>query len=231
MQTVLISGGAFIVCAWLVLGWRPSKQQVVGVALTAIILGPTLMVATLSFSQLPNRRSQLQDVLSQSYVSGFPDYSPPPVDPNAPIDVGVQAHVNGLNSGIKSMLDHPLGLGLGEAGGWSVAPEVGGESAIGTIAAQLGVLGLALWLAFHAALIAALAIGAYVRREDRQSSRLLLVLAAALLGLQITALFSESASGLLANAMYYLFAGWGLAVVFRARGLQFRAIPSQASDG
>lgn len=221
MQTTLIAGGAFLAAAWFGLKWRPSRRILAGAAITFVILAPALMVASLSFSQLPNRREQLQDVLSESYVSGFPDYEPPPIDPNAPIDPGVQAHVNGLTSGLEAMLDDPLGRGLGAAGNWSVAPEVGGESAIGTIAAQLGVFGLAVWLGFHAALIVALAVGAYVLRDDEQRSRLLLILAAALLGLQFTALFSESASGLLGNALYYLFAGWALAAAFKVRG--FRA--------
>jgi hypothetical protein len=229
MQTVLIGGGLFLAATLFAWKWRPTRTQAISAAVVTAVLLPSLMVASLSFSNLPNRRENLQDVLSESYVSGFPDYTVPEPNPDDPIDPGVTRHVNGLTSGLNAMLDNPLGLGLGAAGGWSEAPDVGGESATGTVAAQLGVAGFALWLAFHAALVGALGYGAWRRRDERPLSALLLVLACAVSALQVTALFSESASGLLGNALYFLFAGWALTVAFRTETPRFEWLPGTGS--
>lgn len=223
MEIVLIGGAGVVVAGfWKRKRLSPLREGALLAAIGALLLA-SLLVTSLSFSQFPNRRAQIQDVLSVGVISGFPGYKAPPPDPNA-IDVGVRTHVNGLSSGIEKMLQEPLGVGLGAAGGWSQAPEVGSESAVGTVAAQLGVLGLGLWAVFHLVLVVSLA--AYGLRERRAgdgvNAALLLTLAAALGGLTFTAIFSESASGLLGNAMYFLFAGWGLAALAPAgRGRAF----------
>jgi hypothetical protein len=80
-------------------------------------------------------------------------------------------------------------------------------------------------VAFHLALVGALVYGAMRVREDRALSALLLVLGSAMLALQVTALFSESASGLLGNALYFLLAGWALTVAFRTDSARFEWLP------
>lgn len=230
MQISLIGGGAIVAVSYLRLRRLPGTGEAALIGLVACLLLASMMVTSLSFSQLPNRRAQLQDVLTVDIISGFPGYQPPPPDPNA-IDAGVRTHVNGLTTGLDKMIDEPLGAGLGAAGGWSEAPEVGSESAVGTMAAQLGVAGLGLWLAFHAALIAGLAAAGLRLRHETAWSALLLTLAAALLGLTFTAAFSESASGLLGNAVYYLFAGWAITVAMpAANGLHLRWLPDAGGE-
>ncbi len=229
MEGALI-GAAAIVSAGVI--WRgrlalPRPRLLL--AVVSLVLLASLAVSSLSFSQFPNRRAQLQDFLSTGIISGFPGYEPPPPDPNA-IDVGVRTHVNGLSSGLEKMWDEPLGAGLGAAGGWSEAPEVGGESAVGTVAAQLGMPGLALWVAFHALLIVSLATAALRTADRGWPAAALLTLAAAMGGLAFTAAFSESASGLLGNAVYYLFAGWALAALAPGGGaLAYRWLPEGGS--
>jgi len=230
MEAALI-GAAAIVTAGLI--WRKRLglgRPPLALAVVTLLLLASLAVSSLSFSQFPNRRAQLQDFLSTGIVSGFPGYEPPPPDPNA-IDIGVRTHVNGLSSGLEKMWDEPLGAGLGAAGGWSEAPEVGGESAVGTVAAQLGMPGLALWVAFHALLVASLTVAA-LRTPDRGwPVAVLLTLAAAIGGLAFTAAFSESASGLLGNAVYYLFAGWALAALAPGgSGLRYLWLPEGTRD-
>ncbi len=229
METALI-GAAVVVALGLVWRRRPAlPRPSFLLAAVVVLLLASLALSSFSFSQFPNRRAQLQDFLSTGIVSGFPDYEPPPPDPNA-IDVGVRTHVNGLRSGLDKMWDEPLGAGLGAAGGWSEAPEIGGESAVGTIAAQLGMPGLSLWVAFHALLVLTLAVAALRTTERGWPTALLLTLAGAMGGLAFTAAFSESASGLLGNAVYYLFAGWALAALTPGRSaLAYRWLPEGGS--
>jgi hypothetical protein len=91
--------------------------------------------------------------------------------------------------------------------------------------------GLALWVAFHALLVASLTVAA-LRTPDRGwPVAVLLTLAAAIGGLAFTAAFSESASGLLGNAVYYLFAGWALAALAPGgRGLRYLWLPEGTRD-
>lgn len=229
MEIVLIAGAFILVFTGLRLLRRFRWAEAAVIVLVAVFLLSTLTVTSLSFSQFPNRRAQVQDVLSSEYVSGFPPREVPLTSPPGErLDPGAQAHVNGLYTGLEKMWEEPLGVGLGTAGSWSQAPEVGGESTVGTVAAQLGAPGLVLWLAFHLALVASLAHAALRLRRVRQTmwSDLLMALAGALLGLSVIAWFSESASGLLGNALYFLFAGWAISVVApTASRLHIQSLP------
>ena len=235
MEIALIAGAFILVFTGLRLLGRSRWAEAAVIIFVAVFLLSTLAVTSLSLSQFPNGRAQVQDVLSSEFVSGFPsrDVSliPPP---DEALDPGAQAHVDGLLTGLEKMAEKPLGTGLGAAGGWSQAPEVGGESTVGTVAAQLGAPGLVLWLAFHLALVASLAHAALRLRRARQTlwSDLLLALAGALLGLSVIAWFSESASGLLGNALYFLFAGWAISVVApTSTRLRFQWLPIIRRDG
>lgn len=230
MEIALIAGAFILLFSGLRLLRQPRWAEAAVIALVAVFLLSTLAATSLSFSQFPNRRAQAQDVLSSEFVSGFPPQEVLPAPPPAEVlDSGAQAHVNGLSTGLEKMWEKPLGAGLGAAGIWSQSPEVGGESTIGTLAAQLGAPGLVLWLAFHLTLIASLAHASLGLRRARQAlwSDLLMALAGALLGLSVIAWFSESALGLLGNALYFLFAGWAISVVAPAVSrLQLQSLPS-----
>jgi len=227
MQIVLIGGGLVLLLTAGRLLRRPWRLESAVIVSAAVVLVAALLVTSFSFSQLPNRRQQLQDVLSTRVVSGLdPVVKPPPSEET--LNEGAQAHVNGLTSGLEQMLKEPGGKGLGTAGAWSEATEVGSESTVGTLAAQLGVPGLFLWLAFHTAVIGGLVQAALRLRRmgEGAGSDVALALGAALTGLFVAAWFSESASGLLGNAFFFLFAGWALAVAAPAApGLRFRWLP------
>jgi len=213
MEIVLIGGGVvLLLTAARVLRW-PWRLETAVISGVAVALLLTFLVASLSFSQMPNQRLRLQHVLSAHAVSGLEPVAPPPAGAEL-LNEGAKAHANGLTSGLDKMLEDPGGVGLGAAGAWSDSPEVGGESTVGTLAAQLGLPGLVLWLAFHVTAIGALLRAArrLSRSDQRLWSNVTLALGAALTGLFVTAWLSESASGLLGNAFFFLFAGWALAV-------------------
>ncbi len=230
MQIALTGGALMLALTWKRTFVRPwLRLENAALAVSALVLLSSLLVTSASFSQLPNRRDQLQDILGSRIVSGLEPVPPAPVIAG-PLNQGAVAHINGLNSGLEQMVRDPLGLGLGAAGAWSEAPEVGSESTVGTLAAQLGVIGFALWLAFYTTVVASLVQAGLKLRQAGQTvwSEVNLVLGAALLGLFISAWFSESASGLLGNAFFFLFAGWALAVSTpQVQGVRFRRLPFQ----
>lgn len=214
-----------------------------------IVLAGGIVLTTFSFSQAPTAKDRLQDVLETRAVSGFEDSRPisavpapdstgtQPVDPNAhppgSTAAGAQRHLSGLTSGLDALRDDPLGSGLGTTGNWSETPGQGGESMIGALASQLGVFGFVFWLGFVAAAIAALVKASLDARRLGNGPRadLLLVVAAAFFGLMATSWVSESASGLLGNAVYFTFAGWAIAIETPlARSLRFRWLPGAAAD-
>ena len=85
-----------------------------------------------------------------------------------------------------------------------------------------------LYVGFFAAVIVSLASAAW--RRTGLWSDLPLVLAGAMLGLFIVSWVSESASGLLGNAFYLLFAGWAVALATPAAArLRWRWLPEAPS--
>jgi hypothetical protein len=232
MVTVLAGGALFVaVRASQGIGALRGLPWLSGGLVAAVM---TVGVAITSLSQFPGD-SQVRDILETRAVSGLsaeptvatPDL--PASDTVAPVEgpleeitvhppgstaEGASKHLDGLRSGLDKMLEEPLGAGLGAAGNWSDAPEAGGESAVGVVAAQTGAPGLLAYVAFYAAAIGAM-IAVSWRRSDAQTD-LSLVLAGALFGLFIVSFVSESAFGLLGNAPYFIFAGWMLAVAVPA---------------
>jgi hypothetical protein len=127
------------------------------------------------------------------------------------------------------MVDHPLGRGLGATGNWSGKPGTTNESTLGVVAAQTGVLGFVLYGAFFVTAIASL-VGATWRRTGIEAD-MALALAGAMFGLFVVSWVSESASGLLGNGFYLLFAGWALALASPpSRRLVFRPL-TKVTDG
>jgi hypothetical protein len=255
-MVTFIAATAFV----LAVRWLRSGARLPSIPMPLLVLPIMALLAfgaaITSFDDVP-ARATVRDVLGTRAVSGLPDgpgvigvdeelqpvsSQPAPVsDPDVPplqeIEAhppgstaeGASTHLRGLTSGLEEMLDDPLGRGLGATGNWGRTVGAGNESTVGVIAAQTGVIGFALYVAFFAAVIASLVYVAWGRKG--LSSDLPLVLAGAMLGLFIVSWVSESASGLLGNAFYYLFAGWALALATPpVERLRWRWLPQGAND-
>lgn len=248
MITVLAGGGLFVLVRLVsrrrLVSWRGA--YVVAVPAAALLAAGVVLT---TFNDVP-AGNQVRDTLASRIVSGLPAGEPAVASPPAetsPVDEsglpeitvhppgstaeGAGTHFRGLTSGLREMLDQPLGAGLGAAGGWSAAPEAGRESTVGTVAAQLGLPGFALFLAFFAGLVGSLVWAGLAQREGDLAADIALALAGALLGLFLVSWFSESASGLLGNAFYFLFAGWALAMATpAARRPRFQWLPGGGQE-
>jgi len=220
---------------------------------TAVAATMALGVVITTFSSFPGD-SVVRDVLATRVVSGLDNEPaapepttpavPPPGDDQTPTEGGLEEiiihppgstadgaskHFDGLRSGLDQMIERPLGLGLGAAGNWSDAPEAGGESGVGVIAAQLGVAGFLLYVGFFVTLVAGLVRVAWA--SIGPMSDVALVLGGAMLGLFLTSFVSESASGLLGNAPYFIFAGWMIALATpMASNIRFALLPGRVGD-
>jgi len=226
-MVTFVAGTAFVLGArWLRSpGWRLSIPQPLLLLPLLAMMG--LGAAITTFEDVP-ADGTIRDVLSTRAVSGLSDEPAvvdgepaPPPDSGAPLqEIGVHPpgstsdaaskHLRGLTSGLKEMVDDPLGRGLGATGNWGRTAGGGNESTVGVIAAQLGVIGFLLYAGFFASVIVSLVVAAW--RQTGLWSDLPLVIAGAMFGLFLVSWVSESASGLLGNAFYLLFAGWALAL-------------------
>jgi len=112
---------------------------------------------------------------------------------------GALAHVRGLQEGLDSMASAPLGYGLGYGGDFGVG-QTGAESTLGVMLVQIGVQGSAIWVAWMVGLALACA---YAARHSR-AGFLCLVMSVTTFAFLVTALFTESAGGLLGNWPYAL---------------------------
>jgi hypothetical protein len=253
-MVTFIAATVFVLAArWLRSGARmPSIPQ--PLLLLPLVALMAFGAAMTSFDDVP-ARGAVRDVLSTRAVSGLADgpgvigtseepadigsTPAPPVDPDAPLqEIGVHppgstaegasTHLRGLTSGLEEMVDTPLGRGLGATGNWGRTVGAGNESTAGVVAAQLGIVGFVLYVGFFAAVIVSLISASW--KQTGLRSDLPLVLAGAMLGLFIVSWVSESASGLLGNAFYLLFAGWLLALALPAERLRWRWLPGDASD-
>jgi hypothetical protein len=244
MVTFLAATGLVLAVRWLRSpGPRISIPQPLVLLPLVVVIG--LGAAITTFSDFPAKES-VREVLATRAVSGLSDEPPasgpseaPPTATDGPLEVievhppgstadAAEKHLRGLTTGLEEMLDHPLGRGLGATGNWSETPETGSESTVGVLAAQTGIAGFALYVGFFAAVIAGLVVAGW--RQSGMWSDLTIALAGGLFGLFIISCVSESASGLLGNAFYLLFAGWALSLTTPARKeLQFSLFP--AVDG
>lgn len=127
---------------------------------------------------------------------------------------GAAAHIDGLKTGILSGLEHPFGLGLGNAGNFTSFDDnastesVGRESMIGTMLGQIGLIGFIPYLMFIITSISALVKG-YILNKNKniELAKLSLATAGAFLGYTINSMFTDSASGVTGNFYYFLFLG------------------------
>jgi hypothetical protein len=245
-MVTFLAGTLFVLAArWL---RSPGRQLSVPqpLLLLPLVVLMGLGAAITTFADVPARES-IRDVLSTRAVSGLSD-EPAPSVPQAPVPAetsvplpeievhppgstadAASKHLRGLTSGVEEMVDHPLGRGLGATGNWSRKPGTANESTLGVVAAQTGVLGFVLYSGFFATVIASLVRSAW--RRTGMEADLALALAGAMFGLFVVSWVSESASGLLGNAFYLLFAGWALALASPpSRRLVFRPLPD-VTDG
>jgi hypothetical protein len=213
--------------------------------LVFIALGATIT----TFSDIPAKDS-VRDVLATRAVSGLSNEpatappvatDPPAVEPAGPLQEievhppgstadAAEKHLRGLTTGLEEMFDRPLGRGLGATGNWSDTPGSVNESTVGVLAAQTGIVGFFLYIAGFAGIIASLVAAGW--RRTGLWCDLPFALAGALLGLFVMSCVSESASGLLGNAFYLLFAGWALSLLAPAvRTLHVRLLPANAAGG
>jgi hypothetical protein len=252
MVTVIAATGFVLAVRWLRRpGWRLSVP--LPALLVPILALMALGAALTSFDSVP-AEGTVRDVLSTRAVSGLsegpgvvgadeptPEQSqPPPPSTDTPLqEIGAHPpgstadaaskHLRGLTSGLEEMLTDPFGRGLGATGNWSGASGSTNESTLGVIAAQLGIVGFVLYAGFFTAVIVSLAIAAWNRTGIW--SDIPLVLAGAMLGLFIVSCVSESASGVLGNAFYLLFAGWALSITGAASDrVNVRLVPESADD-
>jgi len=252
-MVTFVCATAFVLAA----RWLRSGTRLPSIPLPVVLLPLMVLMAfgaaITSFDDVPARET-VRDVLATRAISGLANgpgvigvdepeatetAATPPDDPNAPLQEieahppgstaeGASTHLRGLTSGLEEMVDDPLGRGLGATGNWGRTVGAGNESTVGVIAAQLGIIGFLLYTGFFAAVIVSLVFAAW--KQTGLWSDLPLVLAGAMLGLFIVSWVSESASGLLGNAFYLLFAGWALALATPAAArLHWRWLPSGPS--
>jgi len=248
-MVTFLAGAGFV----LAVRWARTRRRLPAIPQPQFLIPLAALMAVgfavTSFDDVPARAS-VRDVLSTRAVSGLSAEPAalgaepaPPVDTSAPLEEigvhppgstaeGASKHLRGLTSGLEEMLKDPLGRGLGATGNWSRTPGAGNESTVGVIAAQTGVLGFLLYIAFFASVVGSLVAVAW--RRTGFASDLPLAMAGAMFGLFVVSWVSESASGLLGNAFYLLFAGWALALASPpSRRLVFRPLPNvtDGSDG
>ena len=245
MVTFVAATGFVLTVRWIRgAGWRLSVP--LPFLLVPLLLLMGLGAALTSFDNVP-AKGTIRDVLATRAVSGLSNEptsvdspQPPSASTDSPLPaIGVHPpgstadaaskHLRGLTSGLEEMLTNPLGRGLGATGNWSGTPGSTNESTVGVIAAQLGIIGFILYSGFFASVIIALVAAAWNRNGIW--SDVPLVLAGAMLGLFIVSCVSESASGILGNAFYLLFAGWALSLTTAASNtLRVRLVPERADD-
>lgn len=189
--------------------WSLAYAAVVSAALV-LTLGKggllTILVVGLVVAARPARRSFLQ------LAAGIGAVVIIVAIVGSQLPINVDRHAGGLLSGLESLVAHPMGLGIGATGGFGADSGIGTDSTIGVLASQLGLLGLAAWTVFVLGLARELLPTAPCRafRLFDGECTLPYALSGAMLGLFAVSLFSESATGLLGNAFYFLVAGWAL---------------------
>jgi hypothetical protein len=245
MVTFVAATGFVLAVRWIHRpGWKLSVP--LPFLLVPMLALMSLGAALTSFDNVP-AKGTVRNALATRAISGLSDEptpgqtsQPAPSSTDSPLqEIGAHPpgstadaaskHLRGLTSGLEEMVTDPLGRGLGATGNWSGTAGSTNESTLGVIAAQLGIVGFVLYTGFFAAVIVSLVVSAWNR--SGLWSDIPLVLAGAMLGLFIVSCVSESASGILGNAFYLLFAGWALSITgATTERLRLRLLPD-GEDG
>jgi hypothetical protein len=245
MVTFVAATGFVLAVRWIHRpGWKLSVP--LPFLLVPMLALMSLGAALTSFDNVP-AKGTVRNALATRAISGLSDEptpgqtsQPAPSSTDSPLqEIGAHPpgstsdaaskHLRGLTSGLEEMVTDPLGRGLGATGNWSGTAGSTNESTLGVIAAQLGIVGFVLYTGFFAAVIVSLVVSAWNR--SGLWSDIPLVLAGAMLGLFIVSCVSESASGILGNAFYLLFAGWALSITgATTERLRLRLLPDGEDD-
>jgi hypothetical protein len=158
-----------------VLGFLQRRLVLVGLAVAVIVVGAGFVRA---FPHVGPETSYTQaelKVLRENAAQNPGADS----DPLSPGEASVASHLRNLRDGIETVLEHPQGYGLGNAGVTASRTDVrvkAGESTYTELGVEAGLLGMVLFLAWNGALILRLS-----RREAGLAAALSAVL---VLGLQ-----------------------------------------------
>lgn len=120
------------------------------------------------------------------------------------------AHLNGFISNLLTVIQSPFGLGLGKSGNFASlynenadsANTSAGESFIGAMLGQIGIIGTLLFFVFIAAVIVAL-----VKRYRLDKNSDFLILASALAGTVAASFLSESAISFISAGLIFAITG------------------------
>lgn len=120
------------------------------------------------------------------------------------------AHLNGLTSNLLTVVKFPFGLGLGKSGNFaslyntsgSADTTSAGESFIGAMLGQIGIVGTLLFFVFIAAVLSAL-----VKRYCLSQNSDFLILASALAGTVAASFLSESAISFISAGLIFTISG------------------------
>jgi hypothetical protein len=119
----------------------------------------------------PPLGAQMLSFLSEA-GGGQPVYANPNVTPDVMNalatgdDSSIQGHFSALSGGLRFVEEHPLGVGLGTSVARYGAASGPGESALLAIGADIGLLGLLLFIALYGGLVLAGLAMAWIWRED-----------------------------------------------------------------
>jgi len=138
-------------------------------------------------------------------LGGLPDARGAALDLDDP---SLRSHLSSLREGLETVVEHPQGYGLGNAGAVARRTDtrlIAGESNFAEVGAELGALGLVLFGAWNITLLWTLARRA--RSEDDSSVRAVAAGAAAALGAVLALAIQTDAYGV----PWLAFCLWGLA--------------------
>lgn len=136
------------------------------------------------------------------------------IDFSNPSSVG---HVVEWLAGINSIIEHPLGIGLGSSGrvGGSLGENIGGENQFLIIGVQTGILAMAAYLAVYIMFIRTGIRGLrYLKGNERKLCLLVLLMK---IGLLIPSLTSEVESSSYISYMDWFLSGLLISVIMRPR--------------
>ncbi len=128
-------------------------------------------------------------------------------------------HILALLSGFSYAMQHPLGLGIGSAGFMAqyylsdgTETTAANESFVGMLGTQLGMIGLIAYLIVHISIAKRLLQG-HNPRSYGARAYYFRAAAGALIGLNVSALFTASSHGFLSCGLVYMLAGMMMAVL------------------
>ena len=137
-------------------------------------------------------------------------------------DSSIQAHISAVGAGLRFVGDHPLGVGLGTSVTRYGIANGPGESALFAIGADIGLLGLILFVALYGGLVLAGLAVAWLWREDVAKCALGAVVGVGGLALAPVVLASQVWSNFSVTFLFWWAAGSVVTVVANRPSLRSR---------